>query len=221
MTSAAWSEVQLAVGGALRLAIGDRRGLAVFDASIDGFWGSFRAALICYPLGLLLVSFRVPGTQWEASGVAPILVVETIAYVISWVAFPLLILPVARQLGRGDRFLGFMVAYNWSQIPQAVLVVLVALDGAMGLMPSSEASLALLLAVIATLVYEWYIARVALAVTGAQATLVVIIDLLLSDVVGRAARWLSGARQGRPPQRPCPPGGGVGPPARRSRAASA
>jgi len=49
-------------------------------------------------------------------GVAPILITETIAYVISWVAFPLLILPVARQLRREDRFLPFMVAYNWSQI---------------------------------------------------------------------------------------------------------
>src|SRR6266851_4542519 len=59
MTSAAWTEVQTAVGGALRLAVGDRRGLRFFDASIEGFWRSFRAGLICYPLYLFLVSFRV------------------------------------------------------------------------------------------------------------------------------------------------------------------
>ena len=124
-TASAWTEVQLAVGGALRLAVGDRRGLGFFDASIDGFWRSFRAGLICYPLYLLLVSFRVPTAQWELSGVAPILIVETIAYVISWVGFPLLILPVSRHLGRDNRFLPFMVVYNWSQIPQTVLFVLV------------------------------------------------------------------------------------------------
>src|SRR5260370_42305757 len=118
MASAAWTEVQLAVGGALRLAVGDRRGLGFFDASIEGFWRSFRAGLICYPFYLLLVSFRVTAAQWEVSGVAPILVVETIAFVISWVAYPLLILPVSRQLGRRARFLSFMVAYNASQIPQ-------------------------------------------------------------------------------------------------------
>src|SRR5713101_8096721 len=105
MTSAAWTEVQLAVVGALRLAIGDRRGLGFFDASIDGFWRSFRAAAICYPLYLVLLSFRIGGPQWAASGVAPIVVVETIAYVISWVALPLLNLPVARRFGRADRFL--------------------------------------------------------------------------------------------------------------------
>jgi hypothetical protein len=190
MTSAAWTEVQTAVVGTLRLAVGDRRGLGLFDTSIDGFWRSFRAGVICYPLYLLLVGFRVKAAQWEASGVAPILIVETIAYVITWVAFPLLILPVARQLRRDDRFLAFMVAYNWSQIPQTVVVVLVVLDGATGLLPASEASFAGLLAIIATLVYEWYIARVALAVTGAQAALVVIIDLLLNTAMGRVATGL-------------------------------
>jgi hypothetical protein len=190
MTSTAWTEVQTAVVGALRLAIGDRRGLGLFDASIDGFWRSFRAGAICYPLYAVLLGFRVTAAQWEASGVVPILVVETIAYVISWVGFPLLILPVARQFHRGDRFLAFMVAYNWSQIPQTVLVLLVGLDGAMGLLPPSEASFAGLLAVIATLVYEWYIARVALAVTGAQATVIVIIDLILNTALGRVAEGL-------------------------------
>jgi hypothetical protein len=189
-TASAWTEVQTAVTGTLRLAVGDRRGLALFDTSIDGFWRSFRAAVICYPLYLLLVCFRVTAAKWEASGVAPILLVETIAYVITWVAFPLLILPVARQFRRGDRFLAFMVAYNWSQIPQTVVVVLVVLDGATGLLPPSEASFAGLLAIIATLVYEWYIARVALAVTGAQAALVVIIDLLLNTAMGRVAAGL-------------------------------
>jgi len=39
------------------------------------------------------------------------------------------------------------------------------------------------LALIATLVYEWYIARVALAVTGAQAALIVVLDVLLSEIL--------------------------------------
>ena len=63
-------------------------------------------------------------------------------------------------------------------------------DGPTHFLPPSEASFAGLLAVIATLVYEWYIARVALAVTSAQATLVVIIDLLLSTALGRVAESL-------------------------------
>jgi hypothetical protein len=190
MTLTAWTEVQLAVGGALRLARGDRRGLGFFDASIDGFWRSFRAGLICYPLYLLLLSFRLAGSRWAESGPVPILAVETIAYVISWVAFPLLMLPLARWLDRENRFLAFMVTYNWSQIPQAVLFLLIGLDGATGLLPPPVVQVAGLLAVIAVLVYQWFIARVALAVTGAQATLVVIIDVILGTALGRIAEQL-------------------------------
>jgi hypothetical protein len=190
MASAAWTEVQLAVGGALRLARGDRRGLGFFDTSIDGFWRSFRAGLICYPLYLILLSFRIAAPVWAASGVVAVLTVETIAFVISWVAFPLLILPLSRWLDRDDRFLPFMVAYNWSQIPTTVLFVLVGLDGATGLLPPLAAQFAGLLAAIAVLFYEWFIARVALAVTGAQAILVVIVDLILGTVLGRVAESL-------------------------------
>src|SRR5438045_6703076 len=128
MTVSAWTEVQLAVGGALRLACGDRRGLSFFDVSIDGFWRSFRAGVICYPLYLVLLIFRVSEAHWAESGVPTILIVETIAFVISWVAFPLLILPLTRFLGRADRFLAFMFAYTCSQIPQTVVLPLVSFD---------------------------------------------------------------------------------------------
>jgi hypothetical protein len=190
MLSAAWTEVQLAVVGTLRLAVGDRRGLSFFDPSIAGFWRSFRAGAICYPFYLVLLGFRVPTAQWTAHGAARIILVETIAYVISWVLFPLLVLHLSRWLGRENRFLPFMVAYNWSQIPQTGLFVLVGLEGAAGLATPSAARSVSLLAVVATLVYEWYIARVALTVTGTQATLVVIVDLLLGTSLGRIAAGL-------------------------------
>ncbi len=190
MTIPAWTEVQLAIGGALLLARGDRRGLALFDTSIDGFWRSYRAAMICFPLYLVLLSVRVTPAQWTATGVAPILAVETIAYVISWVAFPLLILPLARWLGRETRFLVFMVAYNWSQIPLTALIAIVALNRATGLLPSAAGQFAELAATVAVLLYQWYIARVALSVTGAQAMLVVVVDLVLGIALGRVAQGM-------------------------------
>src|SRR5438067_6056815 len=131
MSVSAWIETQLAIGGALKLARGDARGLGFFDISVDGFWRSFRAALICYPMYLVLLSFRVTEAQLAASSVPRIIAVETIAFAIAWVAFPLLILPLARLLGRENRFLLFMVAYNWSQVLQTVLFVIVAIVAAL------------------------------------------------------------------------------------------
>jgi hypothetical protein len=190
MTVPAWTEVQLAVGGALRLAIGDRRGLGLFDASLEGFWRSFRAALICYPFYLLFVVVRVGHAQWAAAGATTILAVETISYVVSWTAFPLLVLPLTRHLGREHRFFAFMVAYNWSQIPQTALFALVALDGAAGLLPPSATQAAGVFAAAAALVYEWYIARVALAVSIPAAMLVVVLDLLLGTALSHIAEGL-------------------------------
>src|ERR1051325_9768589 len=120
MTVSAWIEVQLAVGGALKLAPGDARGLGFFDLSIDGVWRSFRAAPVCYPMYLSLLALRVPESQWAAAGLGRILAVETVAFVISWTAFPLVMQPVSRFLGRESRFIAFMGAYNWCQVPQTV-----------------------------------------------------------------------------------------------------
>src|ERR1043166_1593725 len=168
MTAPAWVEVQLAVGGALKLARGDPSGLGFFDTSIDGFWRWFRAGLFCYPFFLILLVFRVSAAHWAASGVAHIVIVETIGYVISWVAFPLIVLPLTRYLGRENRFIPFIVAYTWSQIAQIV-------DFA---------------AAVAVLVYEWYIARVALQVSASQAVPVVLLDVVLGVVLSRITEGL-------------------------------
>jgi hypothetical protein len=190
MSARGWAEAWLAMIGALRLACGDRRGLAYFDVSEEGFWRSFRAAVLCYPLYLALLALRLTGAQWNKSGAATILFVETISYVISWVAFPLLILPVARAFGRADRFFGFMVAYNWSQVPQSGLLVLIGLQRAAGLSSPSAAQSVELIATVALLVYEWYIARAALATTGVQSALVVSLDLVLGSMLGRITEAL-------------------------------
>jgi hypothetical protein len=190
VTAPAWTEVQLAVGGALRLARGDPRGLGFFDTSIDGFWRSFRAAVICYPFFLILLGFRVSTARWEAAGLMPVVIVETIGYVISWVAFPLLMLPLSRWLGREERFLPFMVAYNWSQVPQTALFVILAVGAASGLLPRALSQFADLAAAVAVLLYEWYIARVALAVSSSQAVPVVLLDLVLGSVLSRITEAL-------------------------------
>ncbi|HEY3909652.1 MAG TPA: hypothetical protein VGM07_07155 [Stellaceae bacterium] len=188
MTATAWRlEVRSALVGCLRLAKGDRRGLAYFDRTLDGFWRSFLAGVLSYPLYLFLLTTRVSLAQWQAAGGVRVVLVETIAYVIAWVAFPLIMLSVLRWIGREHRFFDFMVPYNWSQLPQSLLFVLVGLDSASGLLGDPIAQALEVAAAIAVLVYEWYIARVALQTTGLAATLVVLVDLVLGLIVSRAA----------------------------------
>lgn len=187
MTAATWGEMRSAIVGSLRLAKGDRGGLACFDRTLDGFWRSFLAGVLSYPFYLFLLTMRVSLARWQAAGGLPVVLVETIAYVIAWVAFPLIMLPVLRWIGREHRFFDFMVPYNWCQLPQSVLFVVVGLDSELGLLGAPVAQALEVAAAIAVLVYEWYIARVALQTTGLAASLVVLIDLVLGVIVSRAA----------------------------------
>ncbi|HUI35028.1 MAG TPA: hypothetical protein VLX67_05865 [Stellaceae bacterium] len=184
------AEAWLALAGTLRLARGDPGGMACFDTSIDGFWRSFRAALLCFPFYIILLSFPI------RLGDGPIIevdagrfyAVETIHFVISWVAYPLVVLPIADFFGRGDRFLAFMIAYNWCQVPQTVMFAAIALLGGAGVLsPHAMLSVDLILG-IAALVYEWYVARVGLAVTGPRAALVIVADVVLAIVLSHISR---------------------------------
>ena len=187
MGNTAWAEVSLAFTGALRLAHGDRGGLACFDRSLDGFWRSFRAAAIAYPLYLMLLTMRVSVAEWQRSGGLQIVIVETIGYVISWVAFPLVVLAVTRWLGREHRFFDFMVPYNWSQLPQTALFVLVGIWSESGMLGARGGYGILFLAV---LVYEWYIARVALDTNFFAAVVIVLVDFVLSVLISNVSAGL-------------------------------
>ncbi|HXP03569.1 MAG TPA: hypothetical protein VN808_05570 [Stellaceae bacterium] len=186
------AEAWLALAGTLRLARGDPGGIACFDASIGGFWRSFRAALLCYPLYLILLSFPL---QLGDDPVAEIdlsrfYTAETIHFVISWVAFPLVVLPIVDFLGRGDRFLIFITAYNWCQVPQTIVFATVALLGGAGLLSADAMLIVDLILGLGALVYEWYVARVALAVSGPRAALVILADVLLAVVLSHISRAL-------------------------------
>ena len=190
MAIAIWAEVWVALTGALRLARGDPGGLLCFDASEQGFWRSFRAAVLCYPLYLILLAFPIELGDAPQVDAWRVLVVETIHYVISWIAFPLMMLPLVDWLQRSDRFFGFMVAYNLCQVPQTVVFAAIALAGGVGLLSAEGMLIADLIAGLAALVYEWYVSRVALAVSRPRAALVILADVVLATVLSHVSSAL-------------------------------
>jgi hypothetical protein len=182
-------QVSMAVQGALRLARLDPRGMAFFDRSVAGFWQSYRAAAICYPVYMAMLLLLVPSGDTAGPAAATpvpapdwfrILLVESIGYVIQWVGFALLMLPVSRFLGREERWLDYIVAYNWSQILQMAVQLAALLLIASGLAPASPV---ILLQDVVLLLYGGFIAHIALGIGGTAATMVVLLDFTFGTFI--------------------------------------
>jgi hypothetical protein len=176
-----------ALVGAWRLARFDRSGLAFFGHDKAAFIGSFRAAIITYPAFLILLVLRLSDAEWQETDLLHLFLVETIGYVIAWAAFPLLMLPVTRFLGREHLWLGFIVVYNWSQVVQYGVFLVATGLAESGLLPSELAVGIASAATVAVLGYEWFIARVALDISASAAVMIVLVDLVLGVLISRVA----------------------------------
>jgi hypothetical protein len=189
-------EVSYGLYGAWRLAWRDPRAMAWFDRSLEGAIRSFWAAAIAYPGFLVLLLLRFEPADWHAPAIYRIVLVESIGYVIGWCAYPLAALPFCRWLAPEERALGFIVAYNWSQVLQTALLLPLALFGALHIAPSYAIAYAELVAYLAILVYEWFIARIALDAGGLPATVLVMLDFVLGAMLAQVTHMLSGQALG-------------------------
>jgi hypothetical protein len=168
------NEVVAALQGAIRLARLDPGGLSFFDRSLGGFWRSFFAAVLTAPVQafLLISTLDVP----DETGGLRILVVETISYAISWLIFPFVMLFAVDMLNRRARYFDYLVPYNWSNVPQAMLVLMA--TGVASLVPSLR-DLLWIIVVVVTLIYEWFIAKTSLMISGTAATALALFDFAL------------------------------------------
>jgi hypothetical protein len=174
-------EVIASLYGAYRLARFDEQGLAFFDSSPSGARRSFFAAVIVAPLYALMLSAVGPGER-HASPLR-FAFVEAIAYVLSWVAYPVAVEWLSRRLGRRARFEGYLAAYNWSMVLQNAAVLPISLLAGLGILPQQLGQLLWLAVFLLTLVYVGFIARIGLAVQSTTAAGLVLLDVLLSALI--------------------------------------
>jgi hypothetical protein len=183
-------EVSSGLYGAWRLARLDARAMAWFDRGPDGTARSFWAAIICFPGFIALLALRVSPADWAASGAGHILLVESIGYVVGWSAYPLAALGLCRMLGVAGGGFDFITAYNWSQIIETGLFIVVAALAALHVMSDEAASLLSAFALLVVLAYEWFIARVATRAARGIATVLVLLDLVLGAGLSRITQGL-------------------------------
>lgn len=182
-------EVVNGLTGALRLAGRDTSGYGHFDTSLDGFWRSFTAALLALPAYIIVTALRTDSVGIDASA---FFLVEAIAYVTGWFAFPFAMLYVTDMLDRRERYITFIVATNWATAIQLSVIGLIASLEGIGLLPEGLAGFLSLVATLWIISYQWFIARTALEISGATAAAVVLLDLTLGLVVAGVAGAIEG-----------------------------
>jgi len=176
------AEIGSALYGAWRLARFDADGMRYFDRSLVGFWRSFRVAVLAAPFTALLIALQL-STMRVDGGWFRILAGESIAYVIGWVAFPLLAYYLTEAIDRRAQYLGFIVAYNWSTLIQLAVVLPAAMISRSGILPGGLGEAVSFASNIAVLVYEWFIVRTALGLPGFGAAGVVLADVVISVLI--------------------------------------
>jgi len=177
-------EVASSLFGAYRLARFDPEGLKYFNLSLAGFWNSFFAAVIVAPLFGLLVLLQFGNITLDPAP-SPIRFgfAHGIGYVISWTVFPVLMISMAKFLGREVHYARFIIAYNWASVLQNALYMPLAIFAQMGMLSPDAGTFLGLIVLTAVLFYVWFVTRIALEITPGRAAAIVFIDLVVSIIV--------------------------------------
>lgn len=158
--------------GALLLARGRPEGAALMEPGAGGATRSFWAIAACVPIILML---RVAGDA--AGGTAAALG----AALVGWLGFAVLSHGVVRAMGAGERWFGFIAAWNWCSVVQHSLLALGSVPGLAGL----AGPLPVVTALLATgwaIWLEWFATRVTLGVGGPAAAMLVLLDFAIGVV---------------------------------------
>lgn len=177
------AEFAQALRGTMRLARLDAGGLNDFNATVEGFWHSFAAALLVAPGYAILIG---PGiAQLPMDTAIRQTLAEVIAYVINWAAFPLVMHEVVARIGRDSAYIRFIVAHNWSVVLQMLVLLTAVLAGAA--LPAGTAVFLHMLGFGFILFNQWFIARTALSVRGGTAAACVALGILIELISSYAA----------------------------------
>lgn len=187
------------VRGAWRLLWWDESGLESFDQSDEGFYRSFGAMGVAFVLlipvfmadhraglefaaGTPDVRFAMPLTVYLAT--------EFVVGIFGWAVFLMLMVPFARAFGVVDRFVPYVIAYNWTSLLMVSFGFVLALFQLAGLVPWDMALAVQLVFAFVFLLYSWFVAVTALRLPALDAAAVVAMELAIYLVLARPTEAL-------------------------------
>jgi len=153
------------------LARGNPHGSYFFEGSALEAGRSFWAMALCYPLFFLLGRLAGAGDSLHDW------LIESIGFVIAWLAFALAAEAMAGMAGKTQNFTRFIAAWNWTNLFQYAALVCGSLLGTV--FGGGMVQILSLLVIAYALWLEWFTTRATLAVHGAAAAMFVMLDLAI------------------------------------------
>lgn len=184
-------EVAGALYGIWRIARWDDTAFSFFNATEQGFWRSYTAALLVAPLQALY-QLSVYLTQDNPPPIGRMIAIESIEYAILWVLFPLAMFYVVKLLEREGEFFRYIVAYNWFQLAVGYVAMPLVVLSQFGLLTPPVSGFFDSMIFVAYVTYAAYLARAGLKVGVGTGIGIVVLDILLTLMVSQVTlRMLS------------------------------
>ena len=175
-------EASRSLSGAWGLLRRDPAAPTAFNATLGGVWRSFFAAVLLLPLHLADLAIIGAGAGGAEAAGATRWIVNFFVYVIGWAAWPLIAYYMTRLMDCGGRLLGYVAAYNWSQLLTGPFLIGLDVLGRVAL-PQGVSAFLVLAGVAAVLFYEYLIARQMLGVAANKAIVLVLTSFLLGLIL--------------------------------------
>lgn len=175
--------IAVGLAGAVRLVRFDTSGLDYFGDTPADFWRSFLAAAAVAPLFLIYLILGFIQAPPADTGFGHYVIIQFLAYAIAWLTFPLVLLHLAVPLGREDKAVRYIVAYNWVSVVQNAVYLPIIILGMTGALSPGITNFLALVALMWVLGLTFFVTREALEVPAPTAAGIVVMDLLLGLLI--------------------------------------
>lgn len=178
-------EARAGLYGVVRLAARDPKGLDLFNLTVAGFWRSFLAAAVALPVfAVERMAARVIVAELDPDRRLPSPLEDLTIYLAGWPLAAVALLGACVLLRKTDRFAVGVIALNWLTVLTQTAVCIA--EVAAAVVPAAF-TLIVISVLMAILVVEYRVLRIALALDIAPAIGVVAAVTLVDNLASAAA----------------------------------
>ncbi len=159
-----------------------------FNLTDSGFWRSFGAFVFAAPIYLWASRLGIPAeieTQAQKSVAGAALLEGLLVLALQWIAWPVVMVFVARALDLSREYGRYIIVYNWSTVLVLLMQVPPMALYHYGLVSQQGAGFLSIFSLAFALFLRWQTARIALSAPAMTAIMLVLLDMVISLGINR------------------------------------